>query len=261
MTICIAGITENDKIVAITDKMLTLSTSPVTKYEFNENNKAIQLSDKIVGLFSGDVIIANEILNLAKIKINPATDTVEQVANHVNDAFKEYWQSTIENFLQMRYMIGLAYFMQNQSNLDAGLVKQVTELLMKYTIEVEFLVAGVDTAPHIFQINNLGTVINRGATGYGCIGSGSQHATLSLIESQYNAGIRLERSLYALLEAKKRAEFDPGVGQLCDIVIINGGYKQLNNTQITKVMKLHQLSLADIEKITEACSKEILKEV
>lgn len=259
MTICIAGISEHSKIIGITDKMLTLSTTPITKYEISENNKAIKLNDKVIGLFAGDVISANEILNLALGTIDPA-DTVEVVAQKVNEAYRAYWQSVIDNFLTRKYMLTFDVFMKNHNNLNAELVNEVTKMLMQYTIDVEIIIAGVDTEPHLFLVNNLGTVINRDSIGYACIGSGSQHATLSLIESEYNSGIKMDSGLYALIEAKKRAEYDPGVGTLCDLVLINADLKILTDKQISSIMKLYSEGVSKIDKIVEEYADKIVKE-
>ena len=69
MTICIAGIAENKKIVAFTDRMLTISAPVRTAFEITENNKAIKLANKVVAMFAGDVLKANSILEIAKSKI------------------------------------------------------------------------------------------------------------------------------------------------------------------------------------------------
>lgn len=257
MTICIAGIVENSRIIAITDKMLTLNNTPVTKYEINENNKAIKLNESTVGLFSGDVIVANEILNIALLK-DLENKSVKEVANLVNDSYREYWQSVIDNFLIRKYMLDFKTFMDNHSNLEADLVKQVTKMLSEYTIDVEIIIAGVDDNPHLFVVNNLGTVISRDSIGYSCIGSGSQHATLSLIESRFNTNIKFNKGIYSLIEAKKRAEFDPGVGSLCDLVIINDKVDVVSDLKLKKILKHYSDSQSDFDKIIDNYSEKIV---
>lgn len=251
MTICIAAIANKNKIVAITDKMITLGGGVATRYEISENNKAIKLTDKSVALFAGNVLYANEILEIAKTKISASNTSISGIANLMKDAYFEYWTKQLDNQLFSRYSLTLATFMANQKNLNEELVKQINNILANTNLGVEILVAGVDTVPHIFYISNPGTVNSFDAIGYGLIGSGGQHAQLSLIESEYNAGISEANGLYALLEAKKRAEYDPGVGQLCDIVIIDGGFNKISQTKIEKIIKKFNKSSKSIKRSKE----------
>jgi len=238
MTICIAAIADNNKVIAITDKMITLGGPVATRYEISENNKAIKLTDKSIALFAGNVLSANEILEIAKGKINNSTTmNIGQIAEKMREAYFEYWTRTINNQLFQRYSLNLTTFMQNQKTLNDDLVKEINGILANSNSGVDIIVAGVDTAPHLFYVGNPGTVNSLDSIGYALIGSGFQHAQLSLIENEYHAGISKENGLYALLEAKKRAEYDPGVGQLCDIVIIDGNFNKLLPAKINKIEK------------------------
>lgn len=252
MTICIAAIADNNKIIAITDKMLTLGVGVgvATRYEIGGNNKAIKLTNKVVALFAGNVVSANEILDIAKAKIAATTGvlTVNEVANLMKDSYLEYWTAILNNQIFSRYALTLATFMANQQNLNDGLVRDINGILANTNVGVEILVAGVDTNPHLFLISNPGAINSLDAIGYALIGSGSQHAQLSLIESEYNAGISEQNGLYALLEAKKRAEYDPGVGQLCDIVIIGGTYNKVSEIKVEKIMKEFNKSSRSIKR-------------
>lgn len=259
MTICIAGISEENKIIAVTDKMLTLSATPVTKYEISENNKAIKLTQKCVALFAGDVVVANQILELAKTK-GLESVTIKEVADKVNEAYRDYIHLTIDNYLINKYKLTFDVFMANHGNLEAEMVRQVTNIITGYSLDVEIIIAGIDSSPHIFFINSLGTIIDKGSSiGYACIGSGSQHATLSLIESEYNACMPLNKGIYALLQAKRRAEYDPGVGKLWDFVLIDDNYIQPSIKQVDAATKLYQQSLDEIAKISKQSSEEIIK--
>ena len=259
MTICIAGISEKNKIIAVTDKMLTLSATPVTKYEISENSKAIKLTEKCVALFAGDVIVANQILELAKTKSLEA-GTIKDVADKINQAYREYIHLVINNYLMNKYKLSFEVFMANHGNLETEMVKQVTKIITETVFDVEIIVAGIDEKPHIFYVNSYGTVIDKGSSiGYACIGSGSQHAILSLIESEYNVCIPLSSGIYALLQAKRRAEYDPGVGKLWDFVLIDDGYIQPTIKQIETVTDLYQDSIKEIGKISKQASDKIIK--
>lgn len=258
MTICIAGISEQNKIIAITDKMYTVGSQPVTKYEINENNKAICLHEKTIGLFSGDVLRANEILDRSKALIkllqNP---TVKDIAEAVNTAYKTYWKEILDNFLTMRYGFDLAVFMANNQTLNQNLVNEITKVIMQFAIDVEIIIAGIDTVPHLFMVDYNGTVANFDSVGYASIGSGAKHAQLSLIENEYNSSIDFENGFYSLLSAKKRAEYDPGVGTLCDIIVIDNQFKRYTDAEITKVMTVFNKSVSEIKQAKSNFAKGI----
>ncbi len=240
MTICIAAITDNNKILAITDKMVTIGMPVATRYEISENNKAIKLTEKCIALFAGNVVYANEILEITKVKMSVLTTpnpSILDITNLMKSAYFEYWSQQLDNQLFQRYSLTLATFMQNQRNLNEELVKKVNEILANANLGVDILVAGIDTTPHLFYIGNPGTITSLDGIGYALIGSGSQHAQLSLIENEYHSGISQKDGLYALIEAKKRAEYDPGVGQLCDIVIIDGNFNKLPLAKVKAIIK------------------------
>lgn len=242
MTICIAAISEKNKIVSITDKMLTLGEPVRTAYEISENNKIIPLNESVVALFAGDVIHANEILQLALKNLSRKTfQSVRDIAEIVNSSFTQHWQSIITNVLQRRFHIDHQTFMHNQPKFDPDLVKQVSQFIANLRIDVEIIVAGIhgdDPNAHIYTMDHSGSVVSLDSIGYACIGSGSRHATLSLIESEISSQTTQSKSLLALLKAKSRAEYDPGVGSLCDIVIVkDGAYSQKSQDEIDIILR------------------------
>ncbi len=255
MTICIGAIADGNKIIAITDKMLTLANPLLTtKYEISENNKAIPLNSKVCGLFAGDVIQGNEIL--AKVRTEllkgesfgqetiPEVEKhheVEQIALLTKEAYANQWKKVIEENLLSRYGMTIDVFMANHNRLDPDLVKKINNILGEYNLGVEIIIVGIDVEPHIYLITNPGVITKFDSIAYTCIGSGSQHATLSLIESEYNRGISIGEGLYALLEAKKRAEFDPGVGQLCDIVIVDQTVRTIKQETVKRAINTKYL--------------------
>ena len=257
MTICIAAIVSNNKIIAITDKMITIGAPVATRYEISEANKAIKLTNKSIALFAGNVLYANEILALAKTKISASTTRIVDIANIMKNAYFEYWQQQLSNQLFNRYGLTLSTFMQSQKSLNDDLVKKINDILANANLGVDILVAGIDTNPHLFYIGNPGTINCIDGIGYALIGSGAQHAQLSLIESEYHSGISAQNGLYALLEAKKRAEYDPGVGQLCDIVIIDSNFTKLLPEKIDKIKKEYNNLNKSLRKTKEKNAKKI----
>jgi 20S proteasome alpha/beta subunit len=258
MTICIAGIAENKKIVAFTDRMLTIGAPVRTAFEITENNKAIKLADKVVAMFAGDVLKANSILKIAKSKIQNGNTGTEKVAEIVQASYKEQWVSDIEGALLQRFGLDRKSFINKQKELDADLVKSVNNLIGNYNLGVEIIIAGVDTSePHIFKIENPGVISCYDAIGYCCIGSGTQHATFSIIESQYNPSFTEAKSIHSILQAKKRAQYDPGVGELTDVVLINDKYVKLDEAKVTKIDEKYEASATTIATEKTSCAEAI----
>lgn len=263
MTICIAAICSDNNVVAVTDKMLTVSAPVATRYEISENNKAFPLKQGVFALFAGEVTQANQIISLVKPLITEK-HTVQEVANLLNETFKNYWQNILSNFLQMRYGIDLGTFMSNHSNFDQVFVRSTMDIISNFKINVEMLVAGKDEdgTAHIYSITNEGTAFDRSAEGYYPIGSGAEHAKLSLIESEMNSTFSQEKALFCLLKAKTRAEFDPGVGKLTDIIILNKELRILNNEEvgaITTLFQTNQTEAAKIEKRTTSALAKLME--
>lgn len=261
MTICIAGITENRKVVAFTDKMLTLGAPVKTAFEITENSKAIKLGDKVVAMFAGDVLKANSILNRAKTKIQNSNTGTEKIAEIVKDAYKEQWVNDIEEALLHRFGLDRKSFINKQKELEPELVKNINNTIGNYNLGVEIIIAGVDTdtSPHIFKLENPGIMQNHDSIGYCCIGSGTQHATFSLIESEYNPAFDEAKSVHTILQAKKRAQYDPGVGELTDIVLINDSYIKLDDDKIKQIDTAYSDSVKVIVSERIKCSGIIKK--
>lgn len=265
MTICIAAISEKNKIIAITDRMLTLEVPVMTTYEINENNKAIDLNENVIALFAGDVTQANEILLRAKEKLKQAKPTsTKEIAEIVNAAFTEHWSNIMDNFLLRKFKITFQQFMHSQSAFDADLVKQISQFISKFNINVEIIVAGKhidETEGHIYVMDSMGTVVSQDAIGYACIGSGSRHATFSLIESEASNTCGKSETLLDLIKAKKRAEYDPGVGKLCDIVILDKNIKRLKTEEVREILTIFNESITKHKKIDAKILVELTKKI
>lgn len=263
MTICIAGIAENKKIIAVTDRMLTIGAPVRTAFEIGANDKAIKIGNKVIALFAGDVIKANTILKKAKILIgNNLDQSVEKMAEIVQEAFKKQFIEDVEDGLLSKWGLDRTKFVNKQKELDEELVRNINQTIANYKIDVQIIIAGMTVAePHIFRIESPGIITVHDSLGYCCIGSGSQHATFSLIESEYNPSFIEEKGVHAIIQAKKRAQYDPGVGNMTDIVLINDSYVKLEEDKIEKIDQILENSGEKIKTARDACAEAIKKEI
>ena len=266
MTICIAAIAEKDKIIAIADKMLTIPNADgsATSYEVTDINKVFELNEKTLAMFSGNSVHATQILALAKDKITAnVPTTVLEAAEKVKEAYKEYWNSLVSNALDIKYGIDFKTFMNNQNAFGAELIKHVNDFATTFALDIQVLIAGIgaDDKPRIYYLDNGGSVIDSTSFGYASIGSGQQHANLSLIESEYSASYDKNKSLYCLIEAKKRAEYDPGVGKYCDIALINGKFIMYDTAKVNKLNRTFEKSRTAVRGVKRKYYTEIKKVV
>lgn len=263
MTICIAGIAENKKIVAFTDRMLTLGAPVKTAFEITANDKAKQLGDKVVAMFAGDVLRANAVLKIAKGNIKNADTGTEKIADIVQEAYREQWRKDIEDGLLSRFGLDRKNFINKQKELDSDVVKNINNTIGTYNLGVEIIIAGIDTngEAHIFRVDNPGVKQTQDSIGYCCIGSGSQHATFSLIESEYNPHLSEAESIHKILQAKKRAQYDPGVGELTDIVLINDAYVKLAEEKVKNIDDIYTKSVTEISSKKDECARMLGEEV
>jgi 20S proteasome alpha/beta subunit len=241
--------------------MLTLPAPVKTAFEISENDKAIKLADKTVAMFAGDVLKANAILKRAKKDIQ-ANWGAEKVADKVREAYKEQWVSDIEEALLQRFGLDRKAFVNKQKELENDLVKNINNTIGNYNLAVEIIVAGMEgSEPRLFKIENPGVKTNHDPVGYCCVGSGAQHATFSLIESEYNPGFPEAKSIYAIMQAKKHAQYDPGVGELTDMVLINDTYAKIEVSKIKSIDDIYSKSGTTIMFEREKCAEEIKNKI
>lgn len=254
MTICIAAITESKDIVSIADKMVTLTSGVVSTYEINENQKIVELGKDTVAMFAGNILNANEILQAAKTKIKN-TDSVAVITTKIQEAYVEKIRSEVDAQILGKFGLTVETFMQQQQTLDQGFVNNTIQVIAGADLGVEIIVAGKDTqGAHLFKITNPGAVENYNPIGYVCIGSGSNHATLSLIESEYHPDARAENALYAIIKAKKKAEYDPGVGEMSTMVNITDQVSFLDDKIVKDLWKEFESSLEKTSIIAQTSS-------
>jgi 20S proteasome alpha/beta subunit len=254
MTICIAVIADNKDVIAIADKKLTLNHGLTSVYEISENKKIVQLTPKCVAMFAGNVVAANEILKLAKKTIQ-ATDDVSGVAHKISNAYAEKLREAIDTQILQKYSLDLDKFNAQQRVLDPTFVGSVIETINNASLGVEILVVGKDgERPQLFKMLQNGAIEDGTPIGYACIGSGASHANLSLIESEAHAAHDRGSIIYALIKAKKKAEFDPNVGHMSSMVLVNDGVQFVDDSIVEDLWKEYDKSVISISRITKKSS-------
>lgn len=248
MTICIVGICSSKNgtaanAIAIADRMVTAGD---TEFEQAAFSKVTKLTGNCVAVTAGSALVPTELFQLTRAKFSgmPAPLIVDVVQELKRNYVK---MRTVRAEEQYFRPLGLSvpYFVEKQKSLDSTLVlrlgRQLEEATLGGRAGLRLLIAGIDTTGgHIHCIVDPGTSECFDSIGYCSIGSGERHADSALIVNDYNISLQLNKALYLLYEAKKRAELAPGVGRIyTDVSIVsNRGIQNLTSEQIVELQKV-----------------------
>lgn len=225
MTICIAALYDNGKgCILCSDQMVTAHFPIGYEFESDAVDKMILMcnSAPIHALTAGDVLVANEMIELAKKNaVNQGITTTSGIADLLRKAYQMVRRSAvIQNELEPRGLDLPTYYNHHQRLLPQ-IVQMIDRAFAEFNAGVEFILAGKgDNKCEIYLIANPGQVACHDPIGYGAIGSGSPHAIYSLIESKYKKSLDKKTVEKLVSDAKKRSEVAPGVGEATTIISI-----------------------------------------
>ena len=222
MTVCVAAISATDRVIGVSDRML--STSEIA---FEPTTAKIWWATTAIYLMmAGDASLQAEIITGLEAEISdyvsrPDADwlTVRQVTDrylaHWNDVRRRRAESALLSPLGLTSQT----FLDGHS-LDASVVDRLVNAIVGYVLpRTEVIVAGVDTSgAHIWVVED-GLARCEDRVGFACIGAGRRTADSQMMIGQHEPGAGLAQSLVLAHLAKKRAEISPSVGSATDMVI------------------------------------------
>lgn len=248
MTVCIVGICASvngnaKTAIAIADRMVTAGD---TEFEQTAFSKICKLTANSIAVTAGHALIPNELFQLIRSKFSGIpTPSISAMVKELKKNFAAMrLQRADEQYFRP---IGLSvnYFIEKQRLLDSALVIELGNRLEKASLGgrsgLRILIAGIDgDGGHIHCIYDPGVSECFDSIGYCAIGSGERHAENTLIVNDYNITVPLNKAIYLLYEAKKRAELAPGVGRrFTDIAYVdNHGIHEVSNEQITALQRV-----------------------
>jgi len=261
MTICIVGIcdsTNGKTAIAIADRMVTAGD---TEFEQTAFSKICKLTANSVAVTAGHALIPNEIFQLTRSKFSGMpTPGISAIVQELKKNFAAMRLQRADEQYFRPLGLSVNYFIEKQRSLDSAFVIELGHHLERASLGgragLRLLVAGVDVGgAHIHAIIDPGTSECFDSIGYCAIGSGERHAENTLIVNDYNISVPLNKAIYLLYEAKKRAELAPGVGRrFTDIAYVDSqGTNEASNEQITALQKVFDKHDEEEEK----CRKEM----
>jgi Proteasome subunit len=222
MTICVAVICDSlNSIVTASDTLLSTD-------RFSADNLAVKveaISQNWMAFFAADDMSSCwPILREARARFVDQENTIEQIKTSFKEAYRSELQKRITDEVLGRYALDLESFKQNGlKQLGRQVFNDLCLQIDRINFDCQFLVCGFDSdqKPHIFTVENPGVAIEYSTPGFWAIGSGASSALSTLFFHRVITGIRLEKAIYHVCEAKFMAESALGVGVTTCVVIFH----------------------------------------
>jgi 20S proteasome alpha/beta subunit len=244
MTVCIAGLANNDRgVILASDKMISKQMPPI-EYE-HEIDKIVQVFPNFYVLIAGTVNNAVDIVEKAKSSIKEA-DPYYKKFDKFKEAYTSYRKGKIEDvILGTQGFSSIIDFQQRQNSLNKEVVMNIQNLIANANLQTLMILVALENHKcYVKVLNHPGDLIN--PLEYAVIGSGDLHATQSLISARYKKSEDVDTATYLVFEAKKRAEVAPGVGVMTDMIVLYYDdkeeliYKKLTDEELSKLDEVYK---------------------
>jgi hypothetical protein len=243
----VAAICDSGKIVVTaSDKMITLGgagRAGTLTYE-TLDWKLWKVAKTSLALVAGTPEI--DILTRVRATADEAktvADVAEQIRVDYHAAFRA--RMVDEVLMPLLGIESVEYFHDKQTVLNRETVVEVVQETSRIDLGATFIVAGVDTEAHIYQIRNPGTIQNCDALSYACAGAGNPHVEAVFARHRYTKYYPLSWAVFIAFAAKKAAEVAAGVGTETDMLIITQqGIRWIEYSQMASIEQIHKEWLA-----------------
>ena len=169
---------------------------------------------------SGDALVAFEIVEELK-KASTSLKTVSEIANKLYKLLTDLSLKRAEQQHLTPRGLDWDMYRDRADRINPQLYIILDEYLTKFSLETDFLVVGIDEhGGHVLTIDFPGTIQYLDKIGFGAVGSGIPHATVSLCLDGQMRNRSLSETLYAVYVSKRKAQSAPGVGSETDMGVI-----------------------------------------
>ncbi|MCL0057601.1 hypothetical protein M1N58_00150 [Dehalococcoidales bacterium] len=250
MTICIVALCdERQQALAVSDRMITASD---VEFEQDASSKIEELTSNCVALTSGSALAHTELFDITLAElIGKPKPPIQEIVNVLKSKYADLRLKKAEEQFFKPLGITVSDFLKNQQSLHSTMVARLSRSLEEATYGggggLQVLLAGVDSAgAHVYYIADPGASECFDALGFCAIGSGRRHAESRLIAMGYVPSWPLKKVVYALYDAKKKAEIAPGVGaRFTDIAVItkNQEIKHLGTGDLSELQQVYEVAV------------------
>lgn len=256
MTICIAAICEEDKIVGAADRLLTAGD---IKYE-PEREKIITLTNSIVAMIAGDAAFCWQVLQDVSAVVErriSANPNRWLMVREVSEMYRLSYNATrlrlAENAVLAPLGLDHETYLKEQSRMDRELILRIAVDLKNFQPpQSEIIIAGVDpTGPHIYVADSA-SVWNADFVGFAAIGSGGWHAKSRFMYARHAPRRGFPETLLLTYSAKKHAEVAPHIGGETDMVVIGpalGSALIMGGPALRSIASIHESTQRELQRI------------
>ena len=233
-------------VVGAADRLVTFGD---VEYE-QPRPKILRLTSHISVLLSGYPEIHTEIIGRAYRRVSAIPNvTVEAAATIYADEYAAVRRERAVKKHLVPLGLTLWSFTNNQTNVSAGLLGDLTEALRRENLHSRAIIVGVDqSGAHLYIVQDPGELVHCDMVGWAAIGTGSRHADSQFIAEKYSLEWEFDEAILLTYLAKKKADLSPGVGLYTDLFWIGQqeGYVLMSDDLplVQQMKKLH----IDIEK-------------
>jgi hypothetical protein len=233
--------------VVVADRMITAGDM---EFEQAMSSKIEKLTSNTVALTAGSALAHTELFEATRTEFTAKPrPKVEEVVEDLKTKYGEFRRKRAEERYFRPLGLTVSRFLENQESLQSVVVTR----LMRSLEEAEYggsgglsiLIAGVDAAgAHLHCVVDPGVSECFDALGFCAIGSGERHAESRLMAQGYTSAKPMKAAVYALYEAKKKAESAPGVGtKYTDLAIVHPDQVVTIMTDLSPLDELYALAL------------------
>lgn len=234
--------------VVAADREITVGFPVNIGFEHHERKIEVTCPACVV-VASGNALVAEDVVRRLKRGVaGVAEDDVLRAAGILRDTYMAVHMERAEHVILRPRGITLQEFKDTGAQkVPLPIYQQIDQLFFSFTLNTDFLIAGVDGSGghigwvHYHGVQGGGWLESFDKLGYLAIGSGGSHASILLSLTGQHRDLSLAETVFNVFAAKVNAEVAPGVGDVTDIAVIRkGSVEFLTEKFIEKLGDLHE---------------------
>jgi hypothetical protein len=248
MTVCIAALCEEGKAcVVAADREITVGL-PLNLHFDHGERKIDPVAKNVAVLSSGNALVCAELSNRLRKELGASLGEARDLQKAGETLRNLYIQTHVERaasvILAPRGITLDEFKLFGAQRLPPDIFQQIDQLFFNFTLNTEFIVAGVDgSGGHIGWVHYHGMA---GAgwlewfdrIGYQAIGSGSSHAGVLLALLNQHSRLNRAETVFNVYRAKRSAEVAPGVGPATDMALVTADGVDFLGNDIVDELKI-----------------------
>src|SRR6266852_4285986 len=197
-------------VMTISDCMLTsFGSGDDIEFETDQTKIYPLIAGKAIALVSNSIDLHRMLVDetIKQIEASKIED-VSQAAEIYCENFKSLRRKRAESIWLAPYNLNADSFISRQRQFDQGIARDLAHRLLEEKLEVESIIAGVDSngTPRIYSIEDPGILTSRDGVAFHAIGSGARQFESLFMAEGYTRTRTWAETMFLMYSAKKKAE-------------------------------------------------------